>query len=220
MAPPASRKSPADNRTIEAVVIGCSAGGLDALHVILDALPAEFAAAVIVVAHTAPDGANLLPALLGKTCRLPVSEAWEREPALPGHVYVAPPNYHLLIEPDCTFALSVDERVCFVRPSIDVLFHSGADAYGEYLVGVILTGANNDGAEGLKAIKAAGGLTLVHDPDSAYADAMPKAAIATGAVDKVLPLEDLAKEILRQKCRTSKKLLPFSNLSLHESVNA
>lgn len=185
-------------RPIEAVVIGCSAGGLNALHKVLDVLPIGFPATVIIVAHVAPERDNLLPALLAKTCRLPVSEAREREPALPGHVYVAPPNYHLLIEQDCTFALSVDERVCYVRPSIDVLFYSAADAYKEKLMGVVLTGANSDGAKGLKAIKAVGGVTLVQDPVEAYADTMPRAAIATGAVDKVLSLDALAGEIVGQ----------------------
>lgn len=180
-----------------AIVIGCSAGGLDALRVLLQALPAQFAAAVIIVAHTAPDSDSLLPGLLAKTCRLPVGVAQEREPVLPGRVYVAPPNYHLLIEPNRRFALSVDERVCFVRPSIDVLFQSAADAYGENLVGVILTGANNDGAQGVRAVKAAGGVILVQDPAQAYADAMPLAAIATGAVDQVLPLDALAKALRR-----------------------
>ncbi len=195
----ASQKSATANRTVEAVVIGCSAGGLDALRVLLDALPEKFPATVIIVAHTAADSVNMLPFLLAKTCRLPVSEAIEREPALPGHVYVAPPNYHLLIEPNRIFALSVDERVCFVRPSIDVLFCSAADAYGDRLIGVILTGANNDGAQGLKAVKAAGGFTFAQEPDSAYADAMPRAAIATGAVDKVVQLDALAAEILSLK---------------------
>ncbi|WP_292430349.1 chemotaxis protein CheB [Methylobacter sp.] len=184
------------SQNIEAVVIGCSAGGLDALRVVLGGLPIGFPATVIIVAHTAPGGDNLLPSLLAKTCRLPVSEAQERESALSGQVYVAPPDYHLLIETNRTFALSVDERVCFVRPSIDVLFQSAADAYGERLFGLILTGANCDGAQGLKSIKEAGGVTLVQDPVGAYADTMPKAAIATGAVDKVLQLNDLAGEIL------------------------
>ncbi len=183
---------------IEAVAIGCSAGGLEALRKILNALPATFPAAVIIVAHTAPDGENLLSSLLAKTCQLPVSEAYEREPVLPGQVYVAPPNYHLLIEPNRCFALSVDERVCFVRPAVDVLFYSAADVYRDRLLGVILTGANSDGAQGLKAIKAAGGITLVQDPGEAYADTMPKTAIATGAVDKVLSLAALAIEISEQ----------------------
>ncbi|QFY43860.1 chemotaxis protein CheB [Candidatus Methylospira mobilis] len=183
------------HRTAEAIAIGCSAGGLDALCVVLQALPPECASAVIIVAHTAPDGNHLLPALLARRCRFPVSVAYEREPVLSGHVYVAPPNYHLLIEADRSFALSVDERVCFVRPSIDVLFYSAADAYREKLAGIVLTGANSDGALGLEAVKKAGGYTLVQDPRGAYADTMPKAAIATGAADKVLPLDALATEL-------------------------
>lgn len=183
--------------SVEAVAIGCSAGGLDALRIVLGVLPTDFSAAVIIVAHTAPDGKHLLPAVLSNICQLPISEARERELVLPGHVYVAPPNYHLLIEPDRSFALSVDERVCFVRPSINVLFQSAADVYGKHLLGVILTGANSDGALGLQAIKAAGGFTLVQDPSTAYADTMPKAAIAMGNVDEVLPLDVLAQEIRR-----------------------
>lgn len=182
-------------RTVEAIVIGCSAGGLDALRILLSALPAQSASAVIIVAHAAPDAIHHLPAILARNCRLPVNEAHEREPVLSGHVYVAPPNYHLLIEPDRNFALSVDERVCFVRPAIDVLFCAAADVYGKRLAGVILTGANSDGAVGLQAIKKAGGYALVQDPGSAYADAMPRAAIATGVVDKVLPLDALATEL-------------------------
>jgi two-component system chemotaxis response regulator CheB len=181
----------------EAAVIGCSAGGLDALKIVLGALPAKLGIAVIVVAHTAPDGNHLLPSLLGNICKLPVSEAREREAVLPGQVYVAPPNYHLLIEPQRSFALSVDERVCFVRPAIDVLFRSAADAYRQHLIGIVLTGANDDGAQGLKAVKNAGGYTLVQEPRGAYADTMPKAAIATAAVDRVLPLDALAEAVLR-----------------------
>jgi two-component system chemotaxis response regulator CheB len=127
---------------------------------------------------------------------LPVLEALEREPVLPGHVYIAPPNYHLLIESDRTFAVSVDERVCYVRPSIDVLFYAAADVFEERLLGIILTGGNSDGAQGLKAIKDAGGATLVQDPVTAYADIMPRAAIATGAADRILPLKDIAAELL------------------------
>lgn len=184
-------------RVVEAVVIGCSAGGLSALQTVLNALPESFKAALIIVAHTAPNGENLLPGLLAKTCRLPVHEAREREAILPGHVYVAPPNYHLLIEPGRKFALSVDERICFVRPSIDVLFQTAAEAYGEHLMGVVLTGANEDGALGLKAVKDFGGLALVQDPADAYAVVMPQAAIAKTAVDNVLPLHILALEIVR-----------------------
>lgn len=181
----------------EALVIGCSAGGFDALRIVLGTLPADLDIAVIIVAHTSPESDNLLPNVLSKFCQLPVSEAREREMVEPRHIYIAPPNYHLLVEPDRSFALSVDERVCFVRPSIDVLFVSAADVYRNHLIGVILTGANNDGAEGLKAIKNAGGFTLVQDPREAYADAMPKAAVEIGAAERVLSLTQLPRDILR-----------------------
>lgn len=190
--------------SVAAVVIGCSAGGYEALKTLLSPLSADLAVAVIIVAHTTPDADHLLPDLLAKVCSPPVSEAQEREPVLPGRIYVAPPNYHLLIEPDRRFALSVDERVCFVRPSVDVLFLSAADVYGEQLIGVILTGANSDGAQGLKGIKAAGGYTLVQEPADAYAAIMPQSAIATGAADRVLTLEALTHEIFRLCCPVMK----------------
>jgi len=115
---------------------------------------------------------------------------------MPRHVYIAPPNYHLLIEADHTFALSVDDRVCYVRPAVDVLFLTAADVYREHLMGVVLTGANSDGAHGLKAVKDAGGITLVQDPTTAYAESMPLAAIATGAADHVLTLQEISVRIL------------------------
>lgn len=179
-----------------AVVIGCSAGGLDALRGLLQILPGEISAAIVIVSHCPADGGGLLPGLLAKACRLPVHEAREREPVLPGHVYVAPPNYHLLIEPERCFSLSVDERVCFVRPSVDVLFFSAADVYRDQLLGVILTGGNSDGALGLQAVKKAGGSSLVQDPKDAHAALMPESAIALGAADQVLPLPALAARLL------------------------
>lgn len=181
---------------VEAVVIGCSAGGLAALRLILADLPAKLGATVIVVAHMSADSPNLLPKLLQAHCRLPVEEAAEKAPVLPDHVYIAPPNYHLLVEDDRHFSLSVDERVCYVRPSVDVLFLSAADVYRERLLGIILTGANSDGALGLKTIGEAGGLTLVEDPAKAFAEAMPQAAIATGAAVTILPLDAMAREII------------------------
>lgn len=181
---------------VDAVVVGCSAGGLNALRILLQGLPVGLKASIIIVAHTAPDGPALLPPLLAADCLLPVTEARERELAMSGHVYIAPPNYHLLIESDHTFSLSVDNRVCFVRPSIDVLFCAAADVYQARLMGIILTGANSDGALGLTAIKKAGGITLVQTPATAYAEAMPRAAIASGAADQILPLEGIAAELL------------------------
>ena len=185
-----------DPRPVDAVVIGCSAGGLNALRVVLGGLPPGLSATVIVVAHSAPDGPNLLPNLLAACCPLPVTEALEGALALPAHVYVAPANYHLLIESDQRFSLSVDARVCYVRPAIDVLFEAAADVYQERLLGIVLTGANSDGAQGLRAIKASGGQTLVQDPETAYAPAMPLAAIEAGAADWVLPLEAIAAAVL------------------------
>jgi len=185
---------------IDAAVIGCSAGGLQALQQILRPLPADLGIAIIVVSHVSPDGTSLLPYLLGRISNLPVSEAEEREPVLSGHVYLAPPNYHLLIEPDRTFALSVDERVCNVRPAVDVLFASAAVAYRQRLAGIVLTGANADGAQGLKAIANNGGFCIVEDPEAAVSDAMPRAAIATVAAAKVLSLSAIPEELV-QLCR-------------------
>ena len=166
------------------------------MQVVLAGLPKGVDAAFIIVAHTPPDGDNLLPKLLDSYCALPVTEAIEREPVIPGRVYIAPPNYHLLIEADHTFALSVDDRVCYSRPAVDILFMTAADVYREHLMGVVLTGANNDGAHGLQAVKNVGGITLVQDPATAYVNTMPLAAIATGAVDHVLALQDISVRML------------------------
>lgn len=192
-----------NKQSTDAVVIGCSAGGLNALLLLLKGLPGNLNSTIIIVSHTSAEGPNLLPQILSRSCSLPVSEAIEREPALPGHVYIAPSNYHLLIENDRHFAISVDQRVCYVRPSIDVLFCAAADVYQQHLMGIILTGANSDGAQGVIAINKAGGMILVQDPVTAESDTMPLAAIATGVVDKVLKLEDIADEILLH-CITGK----------------
>lgn len=181
---------------IDAAVIGCSAGGLQALLRILKPLPADLGIAIVIVSHTPADGAGLLPHLLDRECGLPVREAEEREPVRPRQVYVAPPNYHLLIECDFTFALSVDPRVCNVRPAVDVLFASAADAYRHRVAGIVLTGANSDGANGLKAIAAAGGFCLVQDPGSAAADAMPRAALATVPRAEILDLDAIPRKLV------------------------
>lgn len=191
-----NRRKVSRYNAIDAVVIGCSAGGLRALRMLLQDLPTGLRAAIIICAHLSPDCPGLLPRLLATQCRLPVSEAIERESIVSGHVYIAPPNYHLLIEPEHRFALSVDKRVCYVRPAIDLLFTTAADAYRERLLGIILTGANNDGTQGLQAIKAVGGKTIVQDPITAEADTMPRSAIASGAADLVLPLSGIVNELL------------------------
>ncbi len=159
------------------VVIGASAGAVQALLALLPALPASFALPILVVVHVPPDRDNVLVPLLQAKCRLTVKEAEDKEPIVGGVIYFAPSDYHLLIEADRTLALSTDEPVNYSRPSIDVLFESAADAYGEQLLGVILTGANHDGAAGLKAVAEAGGVAIVQAPAEAYATAMPDAAL-------------------------------------------
>lgn len=179
------------SRCYQAVVIGASAGGSAALGQFLPLLPPDYPLPVVVVQHLHPqqEGAALLYHL--GNCALRLKEAEEKQPVLPGCVYFAPPNYHLLIEDDRTFALSVDEKINFTRPSIDVLFESACEVYGRGLVGVILSGANQDGAAGLSAIKQRGGLTIVQDPSTAEVPYMPRAALAATQVDYVLPLKQI-----------------------------
>ena len=177
---------------IEAIVIGCSAGGLDALRPLLWALQPPLAQAVIVCSHSSEQASGLLGPLLARHCRLPVREARERWPVEAGAVHLAPPGYHLLIERDRRFALSVDAPVHFSRPSIDVLFETAAQAYGARLVGVVLTGASIDGAQGLACIRHHGGLAVVQDPAEASAPVMPRAALDRAGADHCLSLARLA----------------------------
>jgi two-component system chemotaxis response regulator CheB len=177
---------------IEGVVIGASAGGIEALSVILPALPATLAASVFIVLHLPRERPSLLVEIFEKRCALPIREAEDKEPAAPGTVYFAPPDYHMLLEKNRQIALSTDEPVHYSRPSVDVLFESAADAYGKRLLGIILTGANEDGAAGLHAIHRAGGLTVVQKPDSAKVPLMVVSALQRSPVDFVLPLEQIA----------------------------
>jgi two-component system chemotaxis response regulator CheB len=178
--------------TIKAVAIGASAGAVQALQVILPRLPVGYPLPVLVVVHVPPDRSNVLLPLFQTKCRIPVKEAEDKEPMVGGVIYFAPSDYHLLVEADGALALSNDEPVNYSRPSIDVLFESAADAYGPALVGVILTGANNDGAAGLKAVTDAGGVAIVEDPAKAYASAMPDAALDAAATAKVMNLDAIA----------------------------
>lgn len=175
----------------KAVVIGVSAGGMAALPEILSVLPESFPLAVIIVQHRRAEQGDFLSTYLNKECRLEVHEAGEKYPVSPGVVYIAPPGYHLLIERDFTFSLSVDPPVHFSRPSIDVLFESAADAYGHTLIGVILTGASSDGALGLKRIRENSGLSIVQDPKTAETNVMPQSAIDIAGADHILPLEKI-----------------------------
>ncbi len=173
------------------IVIGVSTGGSKALKAILSVLPSEFALAVIIVMHRHKDTDGYLEQSLDNECKMHVKQADEKEEIKAGVVYVAPPNYHLLIEDDGTFSMSVERAVNYSRPSIDVVFESAADAFGQRLIGVVLTGANKDGSRGLKKIKEAGGLAIVQTPQTAEAPGMPRAAIEAVNPDYVLPLEKI-----------------------------
>lgn len=175
----------------ELIVVGASWGGLEAIGRLLEGLPADLPAAVAVVQHRAAEDAAGLAGLLETRSQLPVRDVEDKDAIDPGRVYIAPPNYHLLVESG-HFALSTEERVQYARPSIDVLFESAADAYGERTIGVILTGANEDGASGLARIKERGGVAVIQDPRTAERGAMPEAAIASTVADAVLPLEEIA----------------------------
>lgn len=175
----------------KAVVIGTSSGGMNALLTVLPSLPENFSMPVIVVQHVGAGSDSFWIEAMNKKCKLTVKEADEKEKAEPGFVYIAPPNYHLLIERDETFSLTIDERVNYARPSIDVLFESACVAYGSNLIGIILTGANNDGAAGLNCIRSRGGLTIAQDPETAEASFMPASAIKINAANRVLSLKEI-----------------------------
>jgi two-component system chemotaxis response regulator CheB len=179
-------------RRIEAVVIGGSAGGVDALATLLPALPPGYGLPVVCILHLPGGRDSRLAELFGARLALPVREAADKEDIVPGTVYFAGPDYHLSIERDRTFSLSCEPPVSFARPAIDVLMASGADAYGPGLVGILLTGANHDGAEGLAAIRARGGFTVVQEPLDASAPTMPLEAIRRCQPHLALPLERIA----------------------------
>lgn len=176
----------------KAVVIGVSLGGLKALQVLLPALPADFSMPVVIVQHIDERSSNEWIHIIGQHCLLNLKEADEKEDINPGTVYFAPANYHLLIERDKTFSLSTAEKVNFARPSIDVLFECAADAYGEALIGIILTGLNMDGARGLQYIKQSGGMAIIQDPSEAQAAEMPQNALDLTPVDHILKLREIA----------------------------
>jgi len=174
-------------------VIGTSWGGLDAVSRLLDGLDDAVRQPIVVVQHRSPaseDGA--LAHLLGHHTRRVVCDADDKTELEPYHVYLGPPDYHVLVE-DGHIALSTDAPVQYARPSVDVLFESAADEYGERAIGIVLTGANDDGARGLARIKDCGGVAIVQDPSSSERRAMPDAAIAATAADAILPLDEIPK---------------------------
>ena len=185
------------NKRVEAVVLGASAGGIDALLELLHALPASWRLPMAVVLHLPEDHDSHLAEIFAQRLPIPVHEATDKMPLAAGSLYFAPPGYHLSIERERSFSLSCEPPVLFSRPSIDVLMASAADAYGPALAGFLMTGANYDGAEGLHRIHLAGGLTAVQDPKEAQVSTMPQAAIARHAPDYVLPLRELRDLLLQ-----------------------
>jgi two-component system chemotaxis response regulator CheB len=174
-----------------AVVVGASAGGVEALLKLYGELPRSFSLPIITVLHLPEDRHSLLAEVFERRLQRPARQAADKESILPGVVYFAGPGYHLSVERDMSFSLSQEERVHYSRPAIDLLFESAADAYGSHLVGILLTGANEDGAQGLATVARQGGLTLVQDPAEARMPVMPLAAIALFTPDHILPLHGI-----------------------------
>lgn len=186
----------------DAIVIGVSSGGMNAMKLMFSLFPGDFKIPIVIVQHINSRSDNQWIEILDKKSNIRVKEADEKEKIKEGYVYIAPANYHLLIEKDRTFSFTVDERVNFARPSIDVLFESAAEAYKSRLIGVILTGSSNDGSKGLKQIAEHGGLTIVQNPETAESSYMPEYARTIIEPDYVLSLEDIVKlliEIDKQK---------------------
>ncbi len=183
-----------------AVIIGASAGALDALSVILPPLPATYPFPIFVIVHLPPRKCSLLAEIFDRKCQLRAIEAEDKEPVEAGAIYFAPPNYHLLLEGRAQISLSSEEEVLFSRPSIDVAFESATDVWGDRLTAIVLTGANNDGAQGLSAVVRAGGTAIVQDPEGAYAQAMPEAAIRACPTAKIMTLSDIS-TFLQNKSR-------------------
>ena len=182
--------------TKKIIVAGASAGGLNALTTILSPLPADYSMPILIVQHLSPLSDNFWIEKITKDCRLKIKEAEEKENIEKGTIYMAPSNYHLLVEPDNTLSLSAEEKVNFSRPSIDVLFETASDAFRKNVIGILLTGASQDGALGMKKIKENGGTTVVQDPGTAENPYMPDSAIRTAEIDYILSLEGIAKLLL------------------------
>jgi len=183
---------PSRNRSpFDLVIVGASWGGLQALRWVLGGLPADFPTPIVVAQHRSADSSDVMVRMVQSHSALPILEASDKDVIEPGHVYIAPADYHLLVEPG-SLALSTDQFVHHSRPSIDVAFESAADAYADRLVGVILTGANKDGSAGLRRIRDTGGVTVVQDPATAARPEMPSAAVAAVTGARVLPLRKIA----------------------------
>lgn len=180
----------------QAVLIGCSAGGVSALCKILQGIPKKFSLPIIIVSHQFPHSGSLLSSVLANSSQLEVKDAEEKVLPTAPFIYTAPPNYHLLIDDDGSFALNVDPKVCFSRPALDVTFETAAEFYKENLISIVLTGANSDGTQGAKIVKSFGGVVIVQSPETAEAKSMPESVISTGCADYIVPLEDISDKLL------------------------
>ena len=180
-----------DKNKFEIVVIGTSAGGAKALKTLLSSLSIGFRLPVVIVQHLHRDSDDCHVQYLQECCSLKIKEVTDKEPIKQGFVYFAPANYHVLVENDRTLSLSTEEIINYARPSIDLLFETASYVYGNKIMGIILTGANDDGSQGLKMIKEAGGLAIVQDPKTAEYDSMPAAAISITQIDNILLLENI-----------------------------
>lgn len=189
-------------RPFWAVAIGTSWGGLNALRTIFNGLTNPACPPIFVVQHRHRTADNLLIPLLQQMTTLRVREVENNEQILPATIYLAPPDYHLLVETNLSLSLSIDARIHFSRPAIDVLFETAADAYTNHLVGILLTGSNQDGTNGLRKIKQRGGYTIAQDPTTAEADLMPRTAIETKVIHKVMTLDQIATFLQRLRLDT------------------
>lgn len=184
------------------IAIAASAGGLTAISQVLSDLPADFSAAIAIVQHLEPNHRSLMAEILNRRTTLQVKQATEQDRLKPGWVFIAPPNHHLLINPDSSFSLTQSELVHFVRPSADLLFESAAASYQERAIAVVLTGTGHDGGMGVQAINKMGGIVIAQDHETAKYFGMPQTAIKTGVVDFILPLPKIAPalvSLVRQK---------------------
>jgi two-component system chemotaxis response regulator CheB len=186
-----------NGRSFKAVVIGVSTGGVAALKYMLGALAADFPIPILVVTHITPDSDDGLAVLLNSLCAIRIKEADEQETLVPGTVYLAPANYHVLMERGGILSLSIDPPVNFARPSVDLLFESAAVVYGPALIGVIMTGAGNDGSKGLLKIQNSGGVAIVQDPADSEMDSMPYNALQLLEADHVVQLKEMPGLLMR-----------------------
>lgn len=192
-----------DHENFEVVAIAASAGGISALSQIVPALPADFPAPILVVQHIDPRHESLIAQILQRHTPLKVAEARQNTTIQAGHLYVAPPDRHLLVEPGGVLNLTRTQLVHFVRPSADLLFESVAAGYGERAIAVVLSGSGSDGASGIQAIKQKGGTTIAQDKETSEMFGMPGAAIATGSVDFVLPLDEIGPALVTLVMKTT-----------------